>query len=290
MTQHEVEDVEVDVEDIDAGLDEDLTDPELDPEELDVEEPEPPASTAGVTPQDHALAGLDPDLRAETMRRAAAYGVVHADDPVWVLVRAVVESHAASQAAGVAAETTQQAVARLDEAPALIERAALDGAARAAGEIQEHARQGAEAVAESLAGAIERAAAGPVARVLSPHVKALSDQAGDIRKVLLQCEAERIEASAEQFLQRVAQHINSHSTATKTSGRLSAVLLLAIGAAIGVAGVKLDHRWSPVPIHSAPGGGFTLRIPAGDAAQFGHCGSHACAYIHANKPRRGSKT
>lgn len=289
MTPHDNEDAEpvdeVEVEDIE------IEEPEIEEPEPGLPSttaPEPPANTAGVAPQDHALAGLSPDLRAETMRRAATYGVVHADDPLWVLVRAVVESHAASQAAGVAAETTQQAIKQLDEAPARIERAALEGASKAAADIQQHAAAGAEAIVSTLGREIETAAAEPLRRALKPYMRDLEREAGDVRAAIRNGTEHKINQMTGAFLRKTRKEIDRRSAASKTAGRLSAVLLLAIGAVIGIAGAKLDHHWSPTPVHSAPGGGFTVQIPPGHSGRFKHCGNGAaCAFIYPTHHGRG---
>lgn len=289
-----VEDIEVeidDVEDIDAGLEEDLTDPELDPgpsTETETETPEPPQRGS---PREQALAGLDADLRADTLRHASEYGVTHADDPLWSMVRAVAEAVAASKSAGEAAEATRQAVERLDEAPASIEKAALDGAGRAAAEIQEHAAKAAEAVVTSLGRQIEIAASEPFRKALKPFLRDLEREAGDVRSAIREGTGSRVDRLVREFLGHANKELDRRSVSTKTAGRLSAVLLLVLGAAIGVAGTRLDHHWSPTPVHAMQGGGFSVLVPPGHDGRFRHCGpTQYCAFIYpTHHAKKGQK-
>lgn len=268
----------------------DPTDQEVEPAEEDEEEGEAaaessdPATTnpgAGKTPAQRAVAPLNGDQRSDLV--ALAHGLnIPSDDPAWLVVRAALDAQNAAHVATQAAE-------KLVDVPTAIEKAALDGASRAAGEIQQHAATGAETIVGSLAGAIERAAAQPLTKLLKPYVDTISEQAGEITKTLRIGEEDRIRANADEFLRRVSKRIDSHSTATKTAGRLSAIALLALGAALGVAGVSLHHRLSPTPVHQTATGGYKIMIPRADNGKFVRCGAHECVDLYPSKQQRAGK-
>lgn len=291
MTQHEIEDddpiEDIEVDDVEDEVeDQDLDTGDPEPEPPTATTPEPPVEQAGATPMDSALAGLNSDLRAETIRRAAGYGVVHADDPLWTIIRAVSESAAAGKAAVDAAAQARQAVARLDEAPEQIERAARDGASRAAAEIQQHAAEAAQAVVATISTAIEQGAAEPVGKVMRPHLEALDGRVHTVRDEVNDAVERRVKSRTDEFLRNVNRVIRSKSTASKTAGRLSALLLLALGAALGIAGAQADHHLAPMPVHDTPAGGYQITVPQGFGGRFRRCGSRECVYLYPSRARR----
>lgn len=253
----------------------------FDPEEQDVEPvkeeaSEPDATGAGKTPAQAALTTLNGDQRSDLIGLAHTLNLPN-DDPAWLVVRAALE---AREAASVASEV----VGKLTDVPAAIERAALSGAINAAAEIQQHAAAGAEAIAAKLGDQIEAAAVEPFRKALKPYVRDLKAEASDVRSTIWDMTKYRIDRLIAEFLTKTTKEIDRRSVASKTAGRMSAIVLLIVGAALGVAGTKLDHRLSPTPIHSTASGSYTIRVPHDFGGRFQRCGAHECVYLY--PPRR----